>query len=181
MARDTRDTPRQTATAARRVATRSRRRHDRPRRRRDRRRPAFDTPQHPVTDRDPPATSWRHLSDIPRHLGDTRDTWTHVHVHVLGHPSEGGGPLRRDRDGVAGQRRKLGSKAWTGCPDWRERGCGAHAVQHVEKAASHLSRWAPLVLVGTGSWCLVSCWSSPMLELRVASFGGKRLPCLSMA
>ena len=52
-----------------------------------------------------------------------------------------------------------------------------------QKAASHLSRWAPLILVSAGFfWCLVStCWSSPMLELRVAFFWGKRLPCLSTA
>jgi len=76
MARDTHDTPRQTATAMRRVATRPRRRRDRSRRRRDRPRPARDggatDRDGGVTGGDPPSTS----RNTPRHLATRRPAAT---------------------------------------------------------------------------------------------------------
>ena len=63
-------------------------------------------------------------------------------------------------------------------------GFAASTQSSRQKAASHLRRWAPLILVSAGFFWWeegLSCWRSLILELRVAFFWGERLPCWSMA
>ena len=56
----------------------------------------------------------------------------------------------------------------------------ASTLSSMQKTKSHLSRWAPLIVVSAGFfWCWerLPCRRAPMLEVRVAFFWGECLSC----
>ena len=57
---------------------------------------------------------------------------------------------------------------WQGAAGPDTAAAPTHFSMH--EAASHLRRWAPLILVSAGFfwWERLSCWSAPMLQLSIA-------------